>query len=89
MRIVPSAEAKRFENAATCAAFEYDTGDTGINVAHIEISGRYPLAGSAANTAVTELVYVESGSGTVTVDGVEHAIACGDVLSLEQYEHVA
>jgi mannose-6-phosphate isomerase-like protein (cupin superfamily) len=86
MKIVRAGEARRFENAASCTAFEYDTGDAAINVARIEISGRYPAEGSAMNADVTELVYVERGEGTVSVEGTEHALRAGDVISIQKGE---
>lgn len=88
MKVVRASEANRFENAATCVAYEYETEGTDINVARVEISGRYPVEGSAVNREVRELAYVLKGSGTVTVDGTESALAEGDVVSIERGERV-
>ncbi len=89
MKLVRAAESKRYENAPTCTAFEYETGNRDINVARIEVTGRYPLVGSAINTAVTELVYVAAGSGEVVVGGVSYALATRDVMSIEKGERVS
>lgn len=88
MRIVRSVDAKRFENGPVCTAHEYETGDTDINIARVEISGRYPAEGSAVNTEVKELVYVESGNGEVSINGIVHTIQKGDVISVEKDEKV-
>jgi mannose-6-phosphate isomerase-like protein (cupin superfamily) len=88
MKIVRSGEAQKFENAASCTAFEYDTHDTDINIARVEIRGRYPLSGSAMNTLVKELVYIEEGSGKVVINSVESAIEKGDVILIEKGERV-
>jgi len=89
MKLVRAEDATRFENAESCVAYEYETGDLDINIARIEIVGRYPLEGFAVNTQVTELVYVESGRGQVCVDGIVHAINKGDVLSIQKGEKVS
>jgi len=86
MNIVRSNDATRFENAASCVAYEYDTQTSDINIARIEINGRYPVEGSVVNTEVTELVYVESGSGLASVEGETHSIQKGDVISISKEE---
>lgn len=88
MKFVSGVQAQKFENGASCTAFEYETGHSDINIARIEISGRYPITGSAINSAVTEMVYVESGRGAVTVNGVRTALQGGDVVSIERDEQV-
>lgn len=86
MNIVRKDGAKRFENAATCTAFEYETGGGDINVAKIEIKGRYPVEGSAVNKEVRELAYVLQGAGTVSVNGKAHELSEGDVVAIEKGE---
>ncbi len=81
-------EAHKYENGPTCVAFEYETGNPDINIARVEISGRYPETGYAANTAVTELVYVESGTGMVTVEDKHTTLNKGDVVLIEKGEQV-
>jgi quercetin dioxygenase-like cupin family protein len=88
MQIVRSDDARKYENADTCVAFEYETEDPDINIARVEVSGRYPIEGAAKNTLVKELVYVESGSGEVSIDGIPYVIAKGDVVSIEKGEEV-
>lgn len=86
MKYVSAAQAFKFENGLTCTAFEYNTEHTGINIARIEISGRYPDAGSAVNRVVTELVYVESGTGTVAIGDARISLQKGDVISIDPGE---
>lgn len=59
-----------------------------INIARIEITGRYPKRGSAVNKKVKELVYVESGKGLVSVNGVATPLNKGDVVFIEENELV-
>lgn len=88
MKIVRMSEASRYESAPTCIAFEYETGGSDINVARVEIRGRYPVEGSAVNNEVRELVYVIKGSGTVCIDGVTLKLSEGDVVAIEKGEAV-
>ncbi len=88
MKIVCGTDAKRFENASSCIAFEYQTGEPDINLARIEITGRYPLEGSAINKAVSELVYVQEGEGNVTVNNETIPLKKGDVVLIEKGERV-
>ena len=88
MKYVSKNDAVEFKNAETCIALEYETGTPDINLARIDISGRYPEHGTAVNTKVTEIVYVLQGSGSVTVNGVFTALTAGDVISVAVGEAV-
>jgi len=88
MRFVRASNAKRFKNAETCTAYEYETGSKDINIARIEIRGRYPLEGGAVNNEVSELVYVEQGEGNVSVNGILSGLCTGDVILIEKGEEV-
>ncbi len=88
MKIVRGTDAKRFENASSCTAFEFQTGNQDINLARIEITGRYPLEGSAVNNTVTELVYVEEGEGDVSINNEVASLKKGDVILIEKGERV-
>ncbi|MCD6478515.1 MAG: hypothetical protein J7L44_01365 [Candidatus Diapherotrites archaeon] len=59
--LVKKEESIRHENSAKCIAYEYPMGDRDINVAFVEIKGRYPDKGHVANETVKELIFVESG----------------------------
>ena len=88
MRHVARKEAIEHRNADSCVAFEYDTNTPDINIARIEVKGRYPEVGSMVNTEVTELVYVVKGSGSVVVNGKHVLLAEGDVVSILAGEQV-
>ncbi len=88
MNIVRAAEAKRYENAETCIAFEYPTGSKEIDIARVEVRGRYPLEGSAINKEVTELVYVEKGAGRVCVNDEVLSLGARDVILIEKDQRV-
>lgn len=86
MKIVRKKEAKKFQNSAVCAAYEYDLGDNDINGAVIELKGRYPDKGRAVNTKCKELVYVMSGSGKLEVEGRSFDISEGDQVLINPGE---
>lgn len=88
MKLVKQSDAVEYKNAPTCVAYEYETSTPDINIARIEISGRYPESGTAVNTKVTELVYVAAGTGIVCCDGVSTDLAEGDVLSIAPSERI-
>jgi mannose-6-phosphate isomerase-like protein (cupin superfamily) len=88
MKLVPKSESVKYQNAATCTAHEYETDTPDINLARVEVSGRYPEKGTAVNTEVTELVYVAAGSGVVSCNGVPTQLSEGDVVSIAPGEHV-
>jgi len=72
----------RFENSPKCIAYEYPLNDKDLNVALVEINGRYPDKGEVTNQVVKELLYVVKGNGKVVIDGAEHKIESGDVVLL-------
>ena len=87
MKMIRKNETNRFENAEHCVAFEYPLQHPDMNLAVVEITGRYPDAGYVANEACTEIAYVLSGTGTVTFQGGESVtVAQGDAVLLEKGE---
>ncbi len=80
MEIIQKESAERFEDGTVFTAFEYHTSDKDINTARIKIQGRYPAAGSMRNTRVKEIVYIEVGSGIVTINGTGQQVKEGDVV---------
>ena len=86
--LVKKADRVRHENSPACIAYEYLLGDNDIDVAIIEINGRYPEHGLAANEAVKELCLVVSGAGKIVIEGKETGLGEGDaviILSKEKY----
>lgn len=89
MEIIRLQDAHRFEASDTSVAYEYATKDPALNIARVEINGRFPKNGSMRNNVVKEIVFVESGSGQVTIDRVTHEIKKGDVILYEKGELVS
>ena len=88
MKIVHSNQAHRFEDGSVFVAHEYDTESSDLNTARIEINGRYPVQGQMRNKEVKEIVYIESGAGEVSINGVVEKIKQGDVVYFEAGEKV-
>jgi len=86
MKIVYKSQTKRYKNSAGCIAIEYPTEDKDINVAVVEIHGRYPDKGRVRNTVCKELVYVSKGSGKVEVDDKKIDLRQGDMIVIEVRE---
>ena len=80
MKVVKKNEIVRFEHGPTCAANEYPINDKDINVAVIELSGRYPEKGFAMNEISKELAYVMEGFGKIVVDGDEINVSESDLV---------
>lgn len=68
------------ENTKNSTAYVYPFGDTKIDLAFIEVNGRYPEAGSVTNRVVRETVFVVKGNGRVVIDDVEHLLEDNDAL---------
>jgi len=81
--IIKKSERKKHINSPICTAYEYDTGDKDINIAFIEISGRYPDKGRVMNKVCKEIVFVVKGKGKVVIDGKELLISEGDALFIQ------
>jgi len=86
MKIVKKEDVKRHENSPLCVAFEYPLGDTDINGAVIEISGRYPDSGRVVNLECKEMAYIIKGSGKVVVEDKELTLKEGDLVLIEPGE---
>jgi len=80
--LVTKENAERHKNSPKCTAFEYPMGDKDINVAFIEIDGRYPDRGLVTNEKVKEIVFVTKGEGKIFVDGKEYALKAEDSILL-------
>lgn len=82
MKHVPRADAQRFENGAV-TSYEYDIPGAKLNVAPIEISGRYPESGYTSNTESDAIIHVTEGSGVLGMtDGAAVELAVGDQVHL-------
>lgn len=74
------------KNSDVCVVTEYPIDDALIDFAIVKVNGRYPDRACAINRTCKEIVYIQSGTGKVTVDGVEHTLNEGDVVLIEAGE---
>ena len=52
--LIKAKDTNKFENEDTCVAYEYLFKDKDLNIAFIEINGRYPKEGRVTNEVVKE-----------------------------------
>jgi mannose-6-phosphate isomerase-like protein (cupin superfamily) len=86
MKIVKKSQIVRFDHGPTCTAREYPLNDKDINVASIDLNGRYPEKGCAVNEVSKETAYVIAGSGKVVVDGIASEVTEGDLVLINPGE---
>lgn len=86
MKFLKSEESERFERSLACTVTEYPLGDKDIDCCVVEIDGRYPDKGYALNKECKELIYVMSGSGTLTINETEVEFSEGDVVIIDKGE---
>jgi len=88
MKYVPKSKAQKFANSPTCTVYEYPMDDPDINGAVGIINGRYPDKNFVVNEKCKEIIYVISGSGSLTTEEKTVKLAEGDVALIppgEQY----
>ncbi|MFH0837332.1 MAG: AraC family ligand binding domain-containing protein [Candidatus Aenigmatarchaeota archaeon] len=78
--IVKKKDRIRHENSKQCIAYEYSFDEKDINVAFVEINGRYPETGFVMNTKVKEIVFITEGSGKIFIEDDEFVIKEGDTI---------
>jgi len=66
------------KNSDKCIAYEYPFEDKTMNVAYIEIEGRYPDSGRTMNKESKEIIHVISGTGKVLVEDITYEASEGD-----------
>ncbi|MDD2181416.1 MAG: AraC family ligand binding domain-containing protein [Bacilli bacterium] len=86
MKIVKREAASVHKNTENSISIEYDTKDNDINIAFVEISGRYPDNGKIINRKCKELIYVIDGTGTIFVENERFDIKKEDVILIEPNE---
>ena len=84
MQVVAQKAAKRIENGESCIAFEYPLETERLNMALVEIGGRYPESGRVMNSACEELAFCIDGEGSLFVDGVEGHVSIGAMMRIPQ-----
>ena len=68
------------KNSEKFIAYEYPFDDKDIDIAYIEINGRYPEKGFAMNENVKQIVLVIDGQGKIVIDKKEYPIEEGDAV---------
>ncbi len=72
-----------FTNSDTCKGVSFGVSGAPLDIARIEISGRYPEQGWATNEVSTEMVVVNSGEGQLLLkEGGSIAISVGDSVTV-------
>ena len=74
------------KNSNHCLITECPMDTDTLNMALAEINGRYPETGYAVNRKVSEMVYIQSGNGTITVNHKTTNFKEGDVVLIEPNE---
>lgn len=64
-------ESNQFKNSAACKGVSYTAEPAPVDMAVIDITGRYPDRGWAVNRVVHEIVYVQRGVGSLAIKGSE------------------
>ena len=73
-----------FENSLVCKGVGYAHEGAGMDLARIELTGRYPESGWVMNEASYEMAYVLQGYGEfINRDGEAIKVSEGDVVSIE------
>jgi len=87
MQFIKKEKAPEHQNSPACTAIEYAfENETDINIARIHLHGRYPETGYALNEKVKELMYVISGSGTLTTAKQSVTLNEGDAVLIQPNE---
>ena len=87
MKIIRKNKAVSHQNSNVCTAYEYQIGNPNINIATVEICGRYPESGYVVNTECLELTYVITGSAKLEIkDAKTYNLMAGDVIMIEKDE---
>jgi mannose-6-phosphate isomerase-like protein (cupin superfamily) len=86
MKIIKKTQTSIHKNSENCTAIEYPLGDKDINIAIIELNGRYPTKGRVVNNKCKELSYILKGSGKITIEDTEIELNEGDTVLVEPKE---
>jgi len=85
MKIVKQADAEVIKYG-NLESREYKTNDPDINLAVVKVSGRHPVQSYTVNTKCKELLYVLSGSGSITVNDEHYELGVSDEIIVDQNE---
>lgn len=86
MKLIRKNQTVVHQNSEACKAIEYPMGDTDLNGAVVELTGRYPESGKVVNTKCKEMAYIIKGSGKLILEKEEVIVNQGDLLLIEPNE---
>lgn len=86
MKFISVEQSLKRQNSQICAVTEYPLGDSQLDFAMVNISGRYPDSGRVTNLKCKEIVHINEGSGKVVVNGQEQSLMTGDLVLIEPGE---
>lgn len=86
MKHVLKSQAVERKNSDACSILQHGIDDAHLNLAIVTLAGRYPDAKCVVNERCKELVYVQLGSGEVSVNGKVYALNAGDMVLIEAGE---
>ena len=86
MKVIHKNQTIEFKNSDVCVGISYPLGDSDINGAVVELSGRYPSQGRVMNEKCKELGYVISGSGKIVIEDKEIILDQGDLVLIDKGE---
>ena len=86
MKFVSKSEAKIHKNSEACVASEYPVGDTDLDFATVEITGRYPDSGRVTNLKSKEACLILQGGGKIVIEDKEVSLEKGDLIVVEAGE---
>ena len=66
--------------SATCVGRDFPLNDPHIDACIMDLNGRYPESGNVVNKGFRGLVHILAGTGTITIDDVEHPLRQGNVF---------
>lgn len=79
-----------FKNSDTCEGVSLADSNAPVDMAIINISGRYPQSGWAVNHKTHEMVFIQEGSGSLQLKMAEDVqLNRGDVVSVKAGERFA
>jgi len=86
MKVVLLNDAIKHKNSKNSISLEYENNDPAINIAVVEISGRFPDRGRMMNTVCKELIYIIDGEGKIFIEDNKIELKSGDSILVEPYE---
>lgn len=86
MEIAQREDAKLFKISDNAISYKYPTNNKDINIAYVEINGRYPDTGYCLNKIWTETCYVIEGNGKFHINDMEYEISKGTFILINPGE---